>query len=76
MDKYGVGFDVLLGAARDEFVAANEAALRGLLAEFRDHGMVFGKEREKEGEGGGVEEVLWVPAAQDVLQTILGYLNV
>ncbi|KAG8732595.1 Origin recognition complex subunit 2 [Ceratobasidium sp. 414] len=76
MDKYGVGFDVLLGAARDEFVATNEAALRGLLAEFRDHGMVLGKEREKEGEGGGVEEVLWVPAAQDVLQTILGYLNV
>ncbi|KAG8681309.1 Origin recognition complex subunit 2, partial [Ceratobasidium sp. 395] len=39
MDKYGVGFDTLLGAARDEFVAANEAALRGLLGEFRDHGM-------------------------------------
>ncbi|KAG8705912.1 Origin recognition complex subunit 2, partial [Ceratobasidium sp. 395] len=39
MDKYGVGFDSLLGAARDEFVAANEAALRGLLGEFRDHGM-------------------------------------
>ncbi|KAG9099498.1 Origin recognition complex subunit 2 [Ceratobasidium sp. 370] len=76
MDRYGVGFDALLAAARDEFVAANEAALRGLLAEFRDHGMVLGKEREKEGEGGGVEEVLWIPAAQDVFQTILGYLNV
>ncbi|KAG9122983.1 Origin recognition complex subunit 2 [Ceratobasidium sp. 392] len=74
MDKYGVGFDTLLGAARDEFVAANEAAMRGLLGEFRDHGMVLGKESEKE--GGGVEEVLWVPAQQDVLQTILGYLTV
>ncbi|QRV77314.1 DNA replication origin binding protein [Ceratobasidium sp. AG-Ba] len=77
MDKYAVAFDVLLGAARDEFVAANEAALRGLLGEFRDHGMVVSREREKsQEEGGGVEEILWVPAAQDVLETILGYLNV
>lgn len=70
MDKYGVRFETLLAAARDEFVAANEAALRGLLGEFRDHGMVIG--REAEGEGG---ELLWVPAGQEVLIAIFGELN-
>ncbi|KAF8598462.1 origin recognition complex subunit 2 [Ceratobasidium sp. AG-I] len=70
MDKYGVRFETLLAAARDEFVAANEAALRGLLGEFRDHGMVVG--REAEGEGG---ELLWVPAGQEVLVAISGELN-
>ncbi|KAH7337214.1 origin recognition complex, subunit 2 [Rhizoctonia solani] len=70
MQKYSVPYDVLLGEARDEFVAANDAALRGLLGEFRDHGMVLSGEAET---GGG--EVLWVPASQDVLKTILGYLG-
>lgn len=70
MTKYGVQYDALLAAARDEFVAANDAALRGLLAEFRDHGMVLAKEAE-----GEAREVLWIPASQDVLKTILGYLN-
>ncbi|EUC63208.1 origin recognition complex subunit 2, partial [Rhizoctonia solani AG-3 Rhs1AP] len=70
MQKYAVPYDVLLGEARDEFVAANDAALRGLLGEFRDHGMVVSGEAET---GGG--EALWIPASQDVLKTILGYLG-
>ncbi|KAF8752574.1 C-14 sterol reductase [Rhizoctonia solani] len=69
MQKYAVPYDSLLAEARDEFVAANDAALRGLLGEFKDHGMVLSGEAE----GGG--EVLWVPASQDILKTILGYLS-
>jgi origin recognition complex subunit 2 len=69
MEKYAVPYDALLAEARDEFVAANDAALRGLLGEFRDHGMVLSGEAEGRG------EVLWVPASQDVLKTILGYLS-
>ncbi|QRW19969.1 C-14 sterol reductase ERG24 [Rhizoctonia solani] len=69
MLEYAVPYDSLLAEARDEFVAANDAALRGLLGEFKDHGMVLSGEAE----GGG--EVLWVPASQDILKTILGYLS-
>ncbi|KAB5589119.1 DNA replication origin binding protein [Ceratobasidium theobromae] len=69
MAKYAVPYDVLLAEARDEFVAANDAALRGLLGEFRDHGMVVSGEAEAGG------EALWIPASQEVLKTILGYLS-
>ena len=61
-------YDRLFAAARDNFVATNDTALRALLGEFRDHGMVVATT----GAGG---EAMWIPMRRDALLKIVGELK-
>lgn len=54
-------YEILFNAARDEFIATNDTAMRTLLGEFRDHGLVLSASSP---EGG---EALWIPLPKDVL---------
>lgn len=58
-------YELIFTAARDEFIATNETALRALLAEFRDHSLVISSSNPDGGES------LWVPLAKDVLSRIV-----
>ncbi|KAH9939592.1 origin recognition complex subunit 2-domain-containing protein [Amylocystis lapponica] len=64
------GYAQLFGAARDEFIATNDTALRALLGEFRDHGLVVSTA------AGGAGEALWIPMRRDALAKIVGELQV
>ena len=61
-------YDRLFAVARDNFVATNDTALRALLGEFRDHGMVVATT----GAGG---EAMWIPMRRDALLKIVGELK-
>lgn len=65
-----LAYDVLFVAARDNFIATNDTALRSLLSEFRDHGLVVGLQG-----GSGSGESLWIPLRKERLASILEYLN-
>ena len=41
VQQHGMGYDVLFSAARDNFIATNDTALRALPGEFKDHGFVI-----------------------------------
>lgn len=62
LEKYGMQYDLLFNEARKEFLATSDVALRALLGEFMDHGMVL---------SGGTPEVLWIPAGKEVLKRVL-----
>ncbi|KAI0713597.1 origin recognition complex, subunit 2 [Earliella scabrosa] len=64
-------YDRLFAAARDAFVATNDTALRALLGEFRDHGLVVSV-------GGGAQggaEAMWIPMRREALAKIVGELK-
>jgi origin recognition complex subunit 2 len=65
-----LAYDVLFVAARDNFIATNDAAFRSLLSEFRDHGLVVGMQG-----GPGSGESLWIPLRKERLASILGSLD-
>jgi origin recognition complex subunit 2 len=65
MDKYGMQYDLLFQAARQEFIATSDTALRALLGEFMDHGVVASVQMV------GQPEVLWIPAPKEMLRRIL-----
>ncbi|KII90843.1 hypothetical protein PLICRDRAFT_52544 [Plicaturopsis crispa FD-325 SS-3] len=67
-EPYAIGYDMLFTIARDNFVASNDTALRSLLGEFRDHGLVVGAA----GVGG---EVLWIPLRRERLVKVLQNLG-
>ncbi|KAH7927578.1 origin recognition complex subunit 2 [Leucogyrophana mollusca] len=71
LQQFGLTYDVLFTTARDAFVATNDTALRSLLGEFRDHGLVLSAAQG--GPGGG--EVLWIPLRKERLGKILQMLN-
>ncbi|KAI0933506.1 hypothetical protein AcV5_005634 [Taiwanofungus camphoratus] len=64
------GYERLFNAARDNFVATNDTALRALLAEFKDHGLVVSTAG-----AAGSAEALWIPMRRDALGKILSELN-
>ena len=68
--QVGLAYDVLFSAARDNFIATNDTALRSLLTEFRDHNLIVSSQA---GMGGG--EVLWIPMHKERLATVLQSLN-
>ena len=65
MDRYGMQYDLLFQAARQEFIATSDTALRALLGEFMDHGVVASVQTP------GEPDVLWIPAPKEMLQRIL-----
>ena len=67
-EEHAYDYDRLFAAARDNFVATNDTALRALLGEFRDHGMVVATT----GAGG---EAMWIPMRRDALLKIVGELK-
>ncbi|OSX64866.1 hypothetical protein POSPLADRAFT_1079661, partial [Postia placenta MAD-698-R-SB12] len=60
----------LFSAARDEFVATSDGALRALLAEFRDHGLVVSV--DVPGANGVAQgEALWIPMRREALTKVV-----
>ena len=55
-------YAALFSAARGDFIATNDTALRALLHEFRDHGLVV---------GAGSPEALWIPMRKERLASVL-----
>ncbi|KAJ6571676.1 origin recognition complex, subunit 2 [Mycena capillaripes] len=68
--EFAVPYDVLFPLARQEFIAVNDTAMRALLGEFRDHGLVVSAQASSGG------EVLWIPLRKERLSNILKSLNV
>ena len=66
LQQHGIGYDALFNAARDNFIATNDTALRALLGEFRDHGLVVSAQA-----GAGSGEILWIPVRKERLSNIL-----
>jgi len=71
LEQFGLGYDTLFNTARDNFIATNDTALRSLLGEFRDHGLVVAAQR---GSGGG--EVLWIPLRKERLVNVLESMQI
>ena len=69
LQQYGLAYDTLFNAARDDFIAVNDTALRALLAEFKDHGLVLSTPS-----GTGVE-TLWIPLRRERLTAVLSSLD-
>jgi origin recognition complex subunit 2 len=67
LQKFAVGYDVLFNLARDNFIATTDGALRALLGEFRDHGLVLSAVTG----GVGGREVLWIPLRKERIGKIL-----
>jgi origin recognition complex subunit 2 len=65
MDRYGMQYDLLFQVARKELIATNDTALRALLGEFMDHGVVASVQKP------GHPDVLWIPASKEALRRIL-----
>ncbi|KAI1791487.1 origin recognition complex subunit 2 [Ganoderma leucocontextum] len=63
-------YDRLFAAARDNFVATNDTALRALLGEFRDHGLVVTVTTAAAG-----AEAMWIPMRREALLKIVGELK-
>ncbi|KAI0668432.1 origin recognition complex subunit 2 [Trametes maxima] len=63
-------YDRLFAVARDNFVAQSDTALRALLGEFRDHGLVVARAAP-----GGGGEALWVPLRREALVKVIADLK-
>ncbi|KAJ7175370.1 origin recognition complex, subunit 2 [Mycena filopes] len=68
--EFAVPYDVLFPLARQDFIAMNDTAMRALLGEFRDHGLVVAAQASSGG------EVLWIPLRKERLSNILKGLDV
>ncbi|TFK41692.1 origin recognition complex, subunit 2 [Crucibulum laeve] len=66
LQQFGLGYDILFNAARDNFVATNDTALRSLLGEFRDHGLVLSAQGASSG-----GEILWIPLRKERLSSVI-----
>ncbi|RPD59253.1 origin recognition complex subunit 2 [Lentinus tigrinus ALCF2SS1-7] len=67
-EEHAYDYDRLFAAARENFVATNDTALRALLGEFRDHGMVVATSAQG-------AEAMWIPMRRDALLKIAGELK-
>jgi origin recognition complex subunit 2 len=65
--EVAIAYDILFNLARDHFVATNDTALRALLGEFRDHGLVVTVGTGAMGSG----EMLWIPLRKERLTKLL-----
>lgn len=63
--QHGTSNDVLLSAARDDFIAQSNTALKALLGEFKDHGLVISVGTSDSG------DVLWIPLRKEHLISTL-----
>jgi origin recognition complex subunit 2 len=69
--EVAIGYDMLFNLARDHFVATNDTALRALLGEFKDHGLIV-----TVGAGAlGSSETLWIPLRKERLTKLLDELE-
>ena len=66
-----IGYDMLFNLARDHFVATNDTALRALLGEFKDHGLIVTVGTGVMGSG----ETLWIPLRKERLTKLLNGLE-
>lgn len=62
LEMYGMQYDLLFNEARKGFIATSDVALRALLGEFMDHGMI---------KIGGQPETLWIPATKEIIRRVL-----
>lgn len=69
LQQHGITYEALFGAARDDFLAANDTALRALLVEFRDHKLIVSAASSTGG------EILWIPLRKERLQSVLDSLE-
>ncbi|KAJ8486996.1 hypothetical protein ONZ45_g14486 [Pleurotus djamor] len=69
--ELAIEYDALFNLARDNFVATSDAAMRSVLGEFKDHGLVL---TAQSGTAGG--QALWIPLRKERLNTILASLDV
>lgn len=70
LQQFGMAYDVLFSAAREQFLATSDTALRALLGEFRDHNLIVSAPASL---GGG--EILWIPMRKERLANVLRSLN-
>jgi origin recognition complex subunit 2 len=68
LQQHGMSYDALFNAARDDFIAVNDTALRSLLGEFRDHSLVLSAPTAS-------GETLWIPLRKERLQPVLDALQ-
>ncbi|KAI0004505.1 origin recognition complex subunit 2-domain-containing protein [Russula compacta] len=69
--EIAIPYDTLFNLARDQFVATNDTAIRALLGEFRDHGLVVTVGTGPMGSG----EMLWIPLRKERLTKLLDELE-
>ncbi|KIP08975.1 hypothetical protein PHLGIDRAFT_126687 [Phlebiopsis gigantea 11061_1 CR5-6] len=63
--KVAFDYSMLFNLARDNFVATNDTALRALMGEFKDHGLVVAITQATGG------EAVWVPLRKDALTKVV-----
>ncbi|KAF7797025.1 hypothetical protein EIP86_008217 [Pleurotus ostreatoroseus] len=68
MDPQQLAFNysMLFNMAREDFIATNDTALRALMGEFKDHGLMVSVLQ-----GGGGNEAVWIPLRKDALLKII-----
>jgi origin recognition complex subunit 2 len=72
MQQFSISYDALFSRAREEFIATSDVALRALLGEFRDHGLVLSATSAADsGVGKAASEVLWIPLGKEALVRVL-----
>jgi origin recognition complex subunit 2 len=69
--RFGIPYDTLFVLARDQFVATSDGALRALLGEFRDHGLIVSTTSEDT----GGKESLHIPLRKERLVKVLQVLD-
>ncbi|KDQ09929.1 hypothetical protein BOTBODRAFT_75279, partial [Botryobasidium botryosum FD-172 SS1] len=78
MQQHAMPYELLSLAAREDFIASSDTALRTLLQEFKDHGLVLSAPGAGTGEveraGAADGDVLWIPLGKDVLLRVLDEL--
>ena len=68
-------YERLFSAAREEFIATSDTALRALLGEFRDHGLVISAVAPVGTGGTGGGEALWIPMRREALTKVVDELK-
>jgi len=69
LQQYGMAYDALFNAARDDFIAVNDTALRALLGEFRDHSLIVSAPSATGA------EILYIPLRKERLQSVIAGLD-
>ncbi|EGN94721.1 hypothetical protein SERLA73DRAFT_187781 [Serpula lacrymans var. lacrymans S7.3] len=67
---YALPYDQLFHLARDHFLATSDGALRALLGEFKDHGLVVSSATGEQS-----TEVMWIPMRRERLIRVLETLG-
>ncbi|TCD64524.1 Origin recognition complex subunit 2 [Steccherinum ochraceum] len=67
-DPQGIGMEygTLFSLARENFIATNDTALRALMSEFRDHGLMLSSVQSS-----GSGELVWIPLRKKALSELV-----